>query len=40
METKGEALRFVIMETQEIHWNQPETSLGEASGDFRRCVKW
>jgi hypothetical protein len=39
METKGEARRFVVMAAQNIHGNQPETSKGEAFGNFRRCVK-
>jgi len=39
METKGEALRFMVMEAQKIQKNQPVTSEGEAFGGSGRCVK-
>jgi len=39
METKGEALRFVVIAAQKIQWNQPEAFEGEAFEYDRRCVK-
>ena len=39
METKGEARRFVVIEAQNIHENQPRPSEGEAFKRKGRCVK-
>ena len=39
METKGEALRFVVMVAQKIHGSQPDRSKGETFENFRRCIK-